>query len=171
MSVIVEFLGSLSAVQLGVGMAVAAAAMAIVLNWRLALYGMLVQYLFVSLLLNMVLPGGLALVKLVAGVVACVTLYWTGWRIDLARHRRREGEDAASAGSILDPLGLPFRLLALVFAVLVALYSAGAAGLHLFPADLSGSRGVAGDYGITHDHPDARSPEDRPGPADLPEWL
>jgi hypothetical protein len=119
MTTILEFLGSLSAIQLGVGMAVAAAAMAIVLNWRLALYGMLLQYLFVSLLLDMVLPGGLALVKLVAGVVACVTLYWTGWRIEAARHWRYAQEDVPSSGSTLDPLGLPFRLLALVFAVLV----------------------------------------------------
>jgi hypothetical protein len=132
MSEIVKFLGSLSAVQLGVGMAVAAAAMAIVLNWRLALYGMLLQYLFVSLLLDMVLPGGLALVKLVAGVVACVTLYWTGWRIDLARQRRQAAE-VSSPGSVLDPLGLPFRMLALLFAVLVLYTVPERLGFTLFP--------------------------------------
>lgn len=121
MDQLLAFLTAFSTVQLGVGIAIAAAIVAIVIDWRLALFSVLVQYLFVTLLLNTQLPGGLAFVKLVAGAVACLTLYWTARRIEQELSTLQGGREWFVSSRDIYPMGLPFRFLALVFATLVLL--------------------------------------------------
>lgn len=115
------FLASLSTLQLGVGIAITAAIVSIVIDWRLALFSVQVQYLFVSLLLNTELPGGLAMVKLVAGAVSCLTLYWTARRIEAALDAVPGERTWFVSNRDIYPMGLPFRFLALVLASIVLL--------------------------------------------------
>ncbi len=112
-------LASLSTVQLGVGLAVTAAVVAIVIDWRLALLSVLLQYLFLALLLNTALPGGLAMVKLVAGAFAAATMYWTARRVEVELARVEEGRAWFQGNRDIYPMGLPFRFLALIFTALV----------------------------------------------------
>ncbi|MBA3532391.1 MAG: hypothetical protein H0T73_10760 [Ardenticatenales bacterium] len=114
-----EFFASLSMLQLGVGIAITAGVVAIVMDWRLALFGVLIQYLLVSLLLDTELPTGLAMVKLVAGSVSCLTLYWTARRIEFALDQMEDGRRWFNSNRDIYPMGLPFRFLALIFTALL----------------------------------------------------
>ena len=114
-----EFLATLSPTQLGAGLAITAAVVSIVIDWRLAMFGMLTQYLFLSLLLNTELPGGLAMVKLVAGYMACLILYWTARRVEQALQSIPDGRAWFMANRAIYPMGLRFRILALLFVILV----------------------------------------------------
>ncbi|MGH2544318.1 MAG: hypothetical protein ACRDIB_16120 [Ardenticatenaceae bacterium] len=114
-----DLLASLSSVQLGVGLAVTGAVVAIVIDWRLALLSLLFQYLFTSLLLSSMLPDGLAMVKLAAGAFASVTLYWTARRVEDALGTLQDGRRWFHSNREVYPMGLPFRFLALLFTALV----------------------------------------------------
>ena len=114
-----EFLATLSTAQLGVGLAITAAVVSIVIEWRLAMFSMLTQYLFLSLLLNTELPGGLAMVKLVAGYMGCLILYWTARQVELALQTIPDGRAWFVTNRAIYPMGLPFRILTLLFVILV----------------------------------------------------
>ncbi len=128
-----DLLTSLSMLQLGVGIAITAGVVAIVMDWRLALFGVLVQYLLVSLLLDTALPAGLAMVKLVAGSVACLILYWTARRIEFALDQMEDGRRWFSSNRDIYPMGLPFRFLALIFTALLLFTLSNRFTLTLFP--------------------------------------
>ncbi len=119
MNQLFEFLATLSTTQLGVGLAITAAVVSIVIEWRLAMFSMLTQYLFLALLLNTELPGGLAMVKLVAGYMSCLILYWTARQVELALQTIPDGRAWFVSNRDIYPMGLPFRILTLLFVILV----------------------------------------------------
>lgn len=131
-----DFLTALSLVQIGVGATITAAIVAIVMDWRLALFGVLLQYLLMSLLLTSELPAGLGVVKLVAGTVACLILYWTARRIELALDEMEDGRRWFLSNRDIYPMGLPFRFLALVFTALLLFTLPDRFDLGLFPRAL-----------------------------------
>ncbi len=112
-------LTSISPIQLGVGLSILAAIVAIVNDWRLALLSVLFQYLFLSLLLGTELPLSLAMVKLAAGAFASLTLYWTARRIEYALSQIEQGRAWFLSNRDVYPMGLPFRFLALIFTSLI----------------------------------------------------
>ncbi|MDQ4075729.1 MAG: hypothetical protein M3220_05710 [Chloroflexota bacterium] len=114
-----EFLVSFSGIQLGVSLVVTAAIVAIVIDWRLALFSLLGQYICVTLLLNTTLPSELAVVKLVAGSFASVSLYWTARRVEQALGGIEGGQAWFRSIPDVYPMGLPFRFLTLIFTSLV----------------------------------------------------
>jgi hypothetical protein len=116
---ILEVFGSLSPVQMAVGISVFSAIVAIVLDWRLAMFSVLLQYLFVSVLLATEVPEGIATIKLVAGGVACLILYWTARRIERGLDEIEDGRAWFRSNREIYPMGLPFRFLALIFTSLV----------------------------------------------------
>lgn len=116
------FLNTITPLQLGVGLAVTAALMTIILDWRLSLFALVIQFLLVSLLLNEALPGGLSTVKLFAGAVACLLFYWTARQIEDALGRMDDGQRWFFTNRELFPMGLPFRFLILVLTA-VALFT------------------------------------------------
>jgi hypothetical protein len=116
---ILELFGSLTPLQLGVGLPILAAILAIVLDWRLAMVSMLVQYLLVSLLLALEVPQGIATIKLLSGAVTCMILYWTARRIEQGLDRVEDGRAWFRSNREIYPMGLPFRFLALIFISLV----------------------------------------------------
>lgn len=118
MDTIWAFLNAISPLYLGVGIAVTAALMTVILDWRLSLFAMVVQFLFVSLLLNAALPGGLALAKLIAGSMACLMLYWSTRQIEHALDRMSDGHAWFVNSRDLYPMGLPFRFLVLLLVAL-----------------------------------------------------
>jgi hypothetical protein len=130
---IAELFASFSLLQLGVGIAITAGIVAIVIDWRLALFGVLLQYLLVSLLLDTELPAGLAMVKLVAGSVACLILYWTARRIEFALDQMEDGRRWFNSNRDIYPMGLPFRFLALIFTALILFTLPSRFDLSLFP--------------------------------------
>lgn len=127
------FLAGLSANQLAVGIAITAAIVSIVIDWRLSMFGVLVQFLFVSLLLNTELPGGLGMIKLLVGAIACMMLYWTARKVEQALDAVPDGRAWFMANRIIYPMGLPFRFLALLFTTLVLLPLPERLGFALFP--------------------------------------
>lgn len=116
------FLNAISPLYLGVGIAVTAALMTVILDWRLSLFALVVQFLFVSLLLNAALPGGLALVKLIAGAIACLLMYWSARQIEHTLQRTSDGNSWFLSNRELYPMGMPFRFVVLIFTA-IALFT------------------------------------------------
>lgn len=118
MTTIIELFGSLSPMQVAVGISMLGAMVAIVLDWRLAMFSILLQYLFFSLLLATEVPEGIAAIKLVAGGVTCLILYWTARRIEQGLDQIEDGRAWFRSNREIYPMGLPFRFLALIFTAL-----------------------------------------------------
>jgi len=126
-------LSHLSALPGFLGLLITASVIAIVREWRFALWALLIQYILVGLLHLRLLAPELALIRVLSGVLVCPMLYWAArWveseRIHKAELERRER--AAKEGEVpLPPLPWPiqptnwgFRLLSILLLSLV-LYS------------------------------------------------
>jgi hypothetical protein len=121
MDSLLAFFFSLSSLQLALGIAMSAGIVAIVINWRLAAFSLFLQYLLMGLLLNTALPGNLGLIHLLVGAFAAAILYWTGRRVEDALNLIPDGQNWFVRNREIYPMGLPFRFLALVLAVLALL--------------------------------------------------
>jgi hypothetical protein len=64
-----------------VGMFVTASLIILLREWSQALLALMIQYLFFAWLLTTTIPLPLALIKVLVGAIACVTLYWSARRI------------------------------------------------------------------------------------------
>jgi hypothetical protein len=64
---------------------ITAALIALFLDWRLALFAMIVQYLAASLLFVDLLDPRLAIIKLFVGMFVCLILYMTARQVDYGR--------------------------------------------------------------------------------------
>jgi hypothetical protein len=126
-------LGNLSALPSFVGLVITASVIAIVRDWRFALWALLIQYILVGVLHLRMLSPELALIKVLAGVLVCPMLYWAARWVESERAHKAEierREIAARHGAVpLPPLPWPirptnwvFRLLAILLLGLV-LYS------------------------------------------------
>lgn len=126
-------LSKLSALPLFVGLIATASVIAVVRDWRFALWALLAQYILVGILHLRMLPPELALIKMLVGVLICPMLYWAARWVESERAHKAEIERqqiAARNGEVpLPPLPWPiqstnwmFRLLAILLLSLV-LYS------------------------------------------------
>ena len=115
-----------------VGMFVTASLIILLREWSQALLALMIQYLLFAWLMTTVIPLPLALIKALAGAIACVTLYWSARRIgelpalpfewveldETTRRRRaalrRKAVQAATGFS----MRMPFRVGALSLAAL-----------------------------------------------------
>jgi hypothetical protein len=116
-----------------VGLVATASVIAVVRDWRFALWALLVQYILVGILHLRMLSPDLALIKVLVGVLICPMLYWAARWVESERGHKAEIERqkiAAQQGEVPLPL-LPwpiqstnwtFRLLAILLLSLV-LYS------------------------------------------------
>jgi hypothetical protein len=130
---LLEQLGQLAAQPTFLGLIVTAAVIAVVRDWRFALWALLIQYLLLGVLHLRSLAPELALVKVLAGVLVCPMLYWAARWVESERAHKAEierQEIAERGGEVpLPPLPWPirptnaiFRLLAILF-LAVVLYS------------------------------------------------
>lgn len=107
-----------------VGLILSAAIIFLTSDWRLSLTALLLQYILLGLTLTRFLQADLALVRVLVGILAVPILYLTARRIQDVR-----GPEQAEPGGIrflglslgwgAGPLGLPFRLLAVLLVALV----------------------------------------------------
>lgn len=121
MDSLLDFFFSLSQLQLALGITMCAGIVAIVINWRLAAITLFLQYVLVGLLLNTELPGNLGLIHLLVGLFAAAIMYWTGRRVEDALNTIPDGQNWFVRNREIYPMGLPFRFLALILAMLVLL--------------------------------------------------
>lgn len=135
MSSLLDLLTSLSSIQLVVGLAITAGIVAIVIDWRLALGSVLVQYIFVTLLLATEIPLALAMLKLLAGALACLTLYWTARRMEDALAAIEGGRIWFQANRAIYPMGLSFRFLALLMTSIILFALPDQLSLTIFSRD------------------------------------
>jgi hypothetical protein len=141
-------LSNLSALPTLMGLVVTASVIAIVREWRFALWALLTQYILVGILHLRMLPPELALVKVLVGVLICPMLYWAARWVESERAHKAEVERreiAAQRGEVpLPPLPWPirpthwvFRLLAILLLSLVLYSVAIAFPLPFIAADIA----------------------------------
>ncbi|MFN2135774.1 MAG: hypothetical protein ACK2UK_07465 [Candidatus Promineifilaceae bacterium] len=108
------------------------------LDWRLALFALIIQYLVSSLLFFDLLSAQLALIKLFTGMFVCLILYWTARQIDdyhasQPKDIRRQEDPIARVQ--LGPLSLPqdfaLRAGSIIVALLLVAVLAGAFSFYL----------------------------------------
>jgi hypothetical protein len=105
-------LSNLTVVQLIGGVAVTAALVAVLVDWRLGLLVQVLQYLLVGLLLTRETWPQLAMVKVLVGGLACFVLYWTGRAIE--HHLRQQGMPAGQTRLLQhDEANTSFRVIAM----------------------------------------------------------
>jgi hypothetical protein len=130
---LLEQLSHLSALPGFLGLLVTASVIAIVREWRFALWALLIQYILIGLLHLRMLSPQLALIRVLSGVLVCPMLYWAARWVESERVHKAElerREIAAKEDEVpLPPLPWPirptnwvFRLLAILLLALV-LYS------------------------------------------------
>lgn len=130
-------LGNLSALPSFVGLVITASVIAVVRDWRFALWALLIQYILVGILHLRMLPPELALVKVLVGMLVCPMLYWAARWVESERAHKAEierREIAARQGQVpLPPLPWPIRSTNWVFRLLAILLL----GLVLYSISLS----------------------------------
>ena len=130
---LLEQLSHLSALPGFLGLLVTASVIAVVRDWRYALWALLIQYVLIGLLHLRLLAPELALIRVLSGVLVCPMLYWAARWVESERAHKAEierREIAARGGEVpLPPMPWPmrptnwiFRLLAILLLSLV-LYS------------------------------------------------
>jgi hypothetical protein len=130
---LLQQLSQLSALPGFLVLLVTASVIAVVREWRFALWALLVQYVLIGLLHLRLLPPEQALIRVLSGVLVCPMLYWAARWVESERAHKAElerQEIAAKGAEVpLPPLSWPlrptnwlFRLLAILLLSLV-LYS------------------------------------------------
>ncbi len=137
---VLKTLSSIPGLAVLIGLVVAAALLVVLVNWRLLILALGVQYLLVGLMLTRVVPLELAAVKALVGVMICPVLFITARRV---RWGQIEQPDEAEADQLAsDPLapdqpapkpaarrsligllispGLPLRLMAALLTAVLA---------------------------------------------------
>jgi hypothetical protein len=102
------------------GLVVTASLIIVVRDWRVSLAALLAQYLLVGFLLTRLITPEMATVKTLAGALICPILYLTARRVRWGRQRSKDGSSTLPTGGEVFPVGLPFRLLAVVLTGLVS---------------------------------------------------
>jgi hypothetical protein len=80
-----------------IGLLIAAALLVILVNWRLLIVALALQYILVGLMLTRVVPIELAAVKTLVGIMICPVLYITARRVNWGRLEEEVEEDGAPA--------------------------------------------------------------------------
>jgi len=120
LSEVITRLSFLTASPAVVGLVVTASLIIVVRDWRISLSALLAQYLLVGFLLTRLITPEVATVKTLVGALICPILYLTARRVRGGRQRSKDGSSPLPTGWEVFPVGLPFRLLAVVLTGLVA---------------------------------------------------
>jgi hypothetical protein len=102
------------------GLVVTASLIIVVRDWRVSLAALLAQYLLVGFLLTRLIIPEVATVKILVGALICSILYLTARRVRWGRQRSKDEVSTLPTAWEVFPVGLPFRLLAVVLTGLVA---------------------------------------------------
>jgi len=113
LSEVIARLSFLTASPAVAGLVVTASLIIVVRDWRVSLAALLAQYLLVGFLLTRLVIPEMATVKALVGALICPILYLTARRVCRGRQRSKP------TGWEVFPVGLPFRLLAVVLTGLV----------------------------------------------------
>jgi hypothetical protein len=117
---VIAKLSFLTASPAVVGLVVTASLIIMVRDWRASLAALLAQYLLLGFLLTRLIPLEVATVKTLIGALICPILYLTARRGRWGRQRDKDRPSPFPTGWEVFPVGLPFRLLAVVLMGLVA---------------------------------------------------
>jgi hypothetical protein len=120
LSEVIARLSFLTASPAVVGLVVTASLIIMVRDWRASLAALLAQYLLLGFLLTRLIPLEVATVKTLIGALICPILYLTARRGRWGRQRDKDRPSPLPTGWEVFPVGLPFRLLAVVLMGLVA---------------------------------------------------
>lgn len=120
LSEVIARLSFLTASPAVVGLVVTASLIIVVRDWRVSLAALLAQYLLVGFLLTRLITPEVATVKTLIGALICPILYLTARRVRWGRQRSKDEVSTLPTGWEVFPVGLPFRLLAVVLIGLVA---------------------------------------------------
>ena len=120
LSEVIARLSFLTAIPAVAGLVVIASLIIVVKDWRVSLAALLAQYLLVGFLLTRLITPEVATVKTLVGALVCSILYLTARRVRWGGQRGRDGSSPLHTGWEVFPVGLPFRLLAVVLTGLVA---------------------------------------------------
>jgi hypothetical protein len=120
LSEVIARLSFLTASPAVVGLVVTASLIIMVRDWRASLAALLAQYLLLGFLLTRLIPLEVATVKTLIGALICPILYLTARRSRWGRQRDKDRPSPLPTGWEVFPVGLPFRLLAVVLMGLVA---------------------------------------------------
>ncbi len=120
LSEVIARLSFLTAIPAVAGLVVIASLIIVVRDWRVSLAALLAQYLLVGFLLTRLITPEVATVKTLVGALVCSILYLTARRIRWGGQRSKDGSSPLHTGWEVFPVGLPFRLLAVVLTGLVA---------------------------------------------------
>jgi hypothetical protein len=123
-------LSELSTLPAFIGLVGTASVIAVIRDWRFALWALLVQYILIGVLHLRMLPPEVALIKVLVGALICPMLYWAARWVEGERAHKAElerREITIQPGKVpLPPLPWPiestnwmFRLLALLLLSLV----------------------------------------------------
>ena len=139
-----------------IGLLIAAALLVILVNWRLLIVALALQYILVGLMLTRVVPIELAAVKALVGIMICPVLYITARRVHWG-HPEEAAEEEEEDRAVERPqrrwwhilsAGWPVRV---IVAVLALAISTGLASRSPLPivTDLSLSRDLtAGAFSV-----------------------
>src|SRR6266511_4320487 len=89
---VLKTLSSIPGLAVLIGLMVAAALLVVLVNWRLLILALGVQYLMVGLMLTRVVPLELAAVKALVGVMICPVLFITARRVRWGQIDQDEAE-------------------------------------------------------------------------------
>jgi hypothetical protein len=135
---VLKTLSSIPGLAVLIGLIVAAALLVVLVNWRLLILALGVQYLLVGLMLTRVVPLELAAVKALVGVMICPVLFITARRVRWGQIDQDEAEADQLPSDPLAPdrpapkpvrrsligwlisLGLPLRLMAALLTAVLA---------------------------------------------------
>jgi hypothetical protein len=106
-----------------VALLLAGSLLVVLSDWRAGLAALLVEYVATAALLTQLVIVEVALVKLITGLLVVTILTLTGWQLNFGRPAT-PGQ-AAWQARLEAPTALPFRLMAVIMAVVSALYVAG----------------------------------------------
>jgi hypothetical protein len=120
LSEVITRLSFLTASPAVVGLVVTASLIIMVRDWRVSLAALLAQYLLLGFLLTRLISPEVATVKTLVGALICLILYLTARRVRWGRQRGKDRFSPLLTGWEVFPVGLPFRLLAVVLMGLVA---------------------------------------------------
>lgn len=119
LSEVIARLSFLTASPAVAGLVVTASLIILIRDWRVSLAALLAQYLLVGFLLTRLITPEVATVKTLVGALICPILYLTARRVRWGRQRGKDEMDPLSTEWEVFPVGLPFRLLAVVLIGLV----------------------------------------------------
>jgi hypothetical protein len=117
---LLQVLSALPAAHVVVGLAVSASLVVILEDWRWSLLCLLAQYVLAGLLLSAEVLPSLALIKILVGAIATLSLYWTARAITLSVSAKALSGGEIQPAQVLSAASMrrPLRALAVVMAAL-----------------------------------------------------